>query len=433
MPSGGLLARLDALVTRERVRNYSLIFGVLTLGALVVNTVAGGYPVTRSGNVVTPDYLAHWTGGRLLLDGRATELYDPAVQSALQHAAVPGSTGLSWFVSPPVAAGPYAVLALLPYGASALVWTAITAALLVFALTLVRPWVAEAGRRDVAVLAVVFLGSPATLELLGAGQDSAVALVLLLGGLRLLAAGRPGTAGLVLALGIFKPQLFALVPLVLLLQRSHRALAGFAVGVVGLVALTLPLVGVRGWQAWWAALESPLYQQHVQVGQTWKMQSISSLGTALGAPAWTAYAVFALGAVVLALLLRRGRGLAQTWAITVLTTVVFSPHVMSYDLVLLLPAAAYTLGRVNSRAIRLSAVLTTALVGSIGLRYLLSELGSGWPVLAAPWSALGLLAIWLVLARAPAEQSPGPRPTAGTSGSAVRAVPPMSSSRPVRP
>lgn len=400
-----MLARLDALITRERARNYSVIFLVLGLAALAVNAAFGRFPVTWSGAVAAPDYLAHWTGGRMLLDGRVAQLYDPAAQAGLQHDAVPGATGVSWFVSPPVAAAPYMVLALLPYGPSALVWTAVTTALLGLALVLARPWVDVSRRGDFTVLAVVFLGSPVTLELVGAGQDSAVALVLLLLGLRLLAGGLPVTAGLVLALGIFKPQLFALVPLVFVMQRQRRALAGFVAGAVGLVVLSLPVVGVRGWQSWLQALKSPLYQQHVQVGQTWKMQSLPALATALGAPGWSGYAGLGLGAVALALWVRRtDADAARVWAVTVLTTVVFSPHVMQYDLVLLLPVMAFAMARLNIASVRLLAVLTTTLVGSIAFRAPFLEWGPWWGLVAAPWPAVPLFAIWVVAVR---DRSPG--------------------------
>jgi hypothetical protein len=424
-----VLDRLDALLTRERVRNYSLIFLVLGLAALVANASLGHYPVSWSGQVVLPDYLAHWTGGRMLLEGRLGELYDPAAQAARQQAAVPGPTGLSWFVSPPVAVAPYAVLALLPYGASAVLWTLLTAGLLGLAVALGRGWVAPEHRRDYGVLVLVFLGSSAVLELVGSGQDSAAALVVLLLGLRLLGSGRAVAAGLVLALGVFKPQLFAFVPLVLLLQQRYRALAAFVGGSVALVLLSLPLVGLGAWRSWLGALASPLYQGQVQVGQTWKMQSVSALATALGAPGWTAYAVFVLGALVLVVLLRGTPAPpAEVWALAVLSTVVFSPHVMQYDLVMLLPVLVVALPYAGRRALRLLALLTGVTLYTVAFRNL--GQGGGWAVLGAPWSALALFAVWLLAVRervgvsrprwtgrlSPAGRGPRRRPAADRTG-----------------
>jgi hypothetical protein len=328
-------------------------------------------------------------------------LYDPAAQARLQHGLVPGSVGVSWFVSPPVAVWLYLPLAWLPYGVSTVVWTAVSAGLLAASLLLAQPQTTGQGRRDYAVVVVVFAASPVVLELVGGGQDSAVALLVLMLGIRLLLVGRGVLAGCVLALGIFKPQLFVLVPLALLIQQRYRATAAFTATAVMLCALSVITVGIAPWRSWWAALSSPLYQESVQVGQTWKMQSVSSLLTALGAPAAVSYLVLALGASALVLTTRRiGHDSAQVWALTVLTTVVFSPHVMLYDLVILLPAMTWVAYRLNVRAVRLLSVALAALLATVALRYAVSSTSQDhWALLAAPWSALPLLGLWWVVMR----------------------------------
>ena len=67
-----LAHRIDAIVVRERLRNYSLI--IVAFGAVTVLATA----VLAPDKVLT-DYLAHWTGGRMLLDGRGGLLYDAAL------------------------------------------------------------------------------------------------------------------------------------------------------------------------------------------------------------------------------------------------------------------------------------------------------------------------------------------------------------------
>jgi hypothetical protein len=399
--------RCDVLIDRERVRNYSLIFLVLGSVALLVNVLCGDFPLTLAGGAVLPDYLAHWTGGRMILDGQLVSLYDPAAQARLQHELVPGSVGVSWFVSPPVAVWLYVPLAWLPYGVSAVAWTALSAGLLAASLVLSQPPSVGLRRRDYRIVVVVFAASAPVLELLGGGQDSAVALVMLMLGIRLLAGGQNVLAGCVLALGVLKPQLFVLVPVALIVQQRYRAAVACASAALVLCGLTVVALGVSPWQSWWAALTSPLYQESVQVGQTWKMQSVSSLLTALGAPTTVSYLVLALGVAALVLRTRRIRhDSAQVWALTVLTTVVFSPHVMLYDLVLLLPAMTWVAYRLNVRAVRLLSVALAALLATVALRYAVSSQGQdGWPLLAAPWSALTLLGLWFIMMRFP--------PTAG--------------------
>lgn len=269
-PIRAVAGHLDALITRERVRNYSWIFVVLGVLAHLLNGALGAFPVTASGEVLLPDYLAHWTGARLVLQGQAAVLYDPAVQAQLQHEQVPGSPGLSWFVSPPFTVLLYLPLALLPYEVSALVWCALTVGLLVMSLLLLRPLVPASVQIDYRLLALVFAASPALLALVAAGQDTAVVLVLFVVGLRCLAAGRDVTAGCLLALTAFKPQLLVFVPLVLLLpvmtfvhaRMNHRCVrllgAGAAV-LLATIALRHLAAGQLGWpqqlvEAPWSAV-----------------------------------------------------------------------------------------------------------------------------------------------------------------------------------
>ena len=402
-----LAAGVDGLLTRERVRNYSWICLVLGLAAQVANAALGHFPLTGAHDVLLPDYLARWTAGRLVLEGHAGVLYDPAAQEQLQHALVPGSRGLSWFVSPPFAVLGYLPLALLPYGVSALGWAVVSVTLLVVAARAVRPLADGAGSPgagDLRLLLLVFAASPAVLELVAAGQDTAVVLVLVVVALRLLLDGREIAAGTLLALATVKPQLLVLVPVALLAQRRHRAVAAFATGTAALVLLSLPLVGTSGWRSWLAALHSPLYRTGVQQGQTWKMQSVSALATALGAPTVTGWLVLAVGAGVLVVRARRVRSdTRHVWALTLLTTVVCSPHVLQYDLVLLLPVMVFLHDRVDTRAVRLLGFGTVLLLATVAVRHVLAgPLGGTGQLLEAPWSALTLLGVWFALLRVPA-------------------------------
>jgi hypothetical protein len=419
-----LVSRVDSLITRERVRNYSWILLITSLVVAVPHAALGRFPVALSGEIVFPDYLAHWTGGRLLLEGREDMLYDPAFQLEFQRAAVPGTPGLSWFVSPPVAAGMYLPLAWLPYGTSALLWTGLMVGAFALCLRLVRPLV-RTRSRDFSLLVLAFTATPAVFEVLGAGQDSLAALLILVVGLRLLLAGRDGAAGATLALGIVKPHLFVLVPVALLIQKRYRASGAFVGVAFALVLASVAVVGVQGWLNWVNAISSPLYAEAVQVHQTWKMQSVSALGTALGAPHVIAYATLAIGCVALAVGLNRSRGDTEhVWALTLMTTVVFSPHVMVYDLVILLPVATYCLTRLNIRSVRVLAVLTILLLWSVPIRQLAARHDDMWTLLAAPWSAVTLLLLWVVLMRwmptgEPAYEHRGP--TEDTSGRRIGA------------
>jgi hypothetical protein len=390
------------IFTRERVRNYAWIFLGFGFGSILLAAVLGDFPRVLGGQPLLPDYLAHWTGGRMLLDGRLGDLYDPRVQASLQHAEIPGYEGLSWFVSPPFAALLYLPLAWLPYGASALVWLALSIVMGVLVLRWVRPLLFGDLAGETRLFTVAFLATPAVFEVLGAGQDSVLLVLLWVAGVRLMAADRPGAAGAVLALGLFKPQLLCLVPVLFVVRRQWRALAAFtAVGaLLGLVSLAVfGLSGIRGWLD---ALASPLYGDKVQEGQTWKMQSGSALLTDLTGVPWLAYVYLAVGAALLWVVLARTRpDIRADWALVALWTVSCSPHVVVYDVVVLLPAVAWLFSMRNAGALRWIALAVFALQWTTSLRFAAaSRLPDAWSLMDAPWTAIPLTALCVVAARA---------------------------------
>jgi len=387
--------------TRERVRNYAWIFLVFGFGSIVVAAVLGDFPRVLGGQPLLPDYLAHWTGGRMVLDGRLAELYDPAVQAHLQHAEIPGYDGLSWFVSPPFAALLYLPFAWLPYGASALVWLSLSVALGALALRWVRPLLFGDLAGESRLFTVAFLASPAVFEVLGAGQDSVLLVLVWVAGLRLLVDGRQGAAGAVLSLGLFKPQLLCLVPLLFVMRRQWRALAAFA-GVGLLLALISLLVfGIAGIRDWVHALASPLYSSKVQEGQTWKMQSGSALVTDLTGLPWLAYVYLVVGAALLCVVLWRARPDVQAdFALVALWTVSCSPHVVIYDAVILLPAAAWLFSTRNAGAVRWAALAVFVLQWTTSLRFAAaSRLPDAWTLLDAPWTAVPLTMLCVLAVR----------------------------------
>jgi hypothetical protein len=392
-----LLTWADALLVRERVRNYALILIGMGWLALLVNTALGPFPVTLSGVVVAPDFLANWTSGRLILLGRVDELYDPAAQTALQVATVPSTSDLSWFISPPTTALLFVPLAALPYGWAALVWAAVTVAALGLALSWARPLL-RSRQGDHRLFVLVMWSTPPVFELIGSGQSTALALLVVMLSLRLAGRGKEIGAGAVLAAGLYKPHLFVLVPVVLLVQRRYRALGALTATSVLVVLATLPAVGPGAWTSWARALASPLYSDQIKVGLGWKMQSVSALNTALGVPANTAYVYLLIGIAAFVWVARRFReDTSRVWALALMTTVVFSPHAMVYDLVLLAPVAAFFLGRRNTRAARVLGVLTCVVLWSTPLRYAVATLDPRWQLLSAPWSAVPLLGLWLLL------------------------------------
>lgn len=398
--------RVDGWITPERLRLYPLFFLVASAIGVTLSSVARIIAPGLQGAWM-PDYLAHWTGGRLIFSPSSTSLYDPLIQNALQQGALGVNPSLSWFVSPPIVAVFYWPLAVLPYTLSGLVWFAISTALLVWSVLSMRTLAPGLMVRKKQVVILAVLASPVVFELLGGGQDSAFILAVWLIGIRLLGNQHPIWAGAILGLGCAKPQLVVLVPVIFLITKNYRALASFAAVGACLVAISATVVGIQGLKQWLAALSSPLYMAQVQHGQAWKMLGLPSFVQAFLPPAWQTWLTplltilpLPVGASFLVLQIwkvRRYRvDTKAIWVATLATTAVFSPHLASYDAILLVPVVVYLLDRRPTALVRVSAVAAFFLIYiSPALHF--AAVNVPWPLTAveAAWAALPLAAIWL--------------------------------------
>jgi hypothetical protein len=397
--------RVDELITVDRLRIYPIVFLVGSLLGVTISSLVRMADPTIQGPLM-PDYLAHWTGGGMLFSVDPSKLYDPETQISFQKNALGAEVPLSWFVSPPIVAALYAPLALLPYNLSGMLWFILSAALLVgCALSLKKLAPMLMGRkRNVVILAI--LASPPVFELLGGGQDSAFILAVWLAGIRLLNGRHNVWAGVVLALGIAKPQLVVLVPLVLLATRNFRALASFIAACSLLLGVQIGLVGLDGLFRWVCALSSPLYMEEVQQGQAWKMVSLPSfvqglLPEAIGhwlAPIVTSISL-PVGAAILLFRLhklrKRSLDTNAIWVATMATTAIFSPHLATYDAVLFIPIIVFLLERRQSRRLRVATVAAFGLLWMVPVLYMAAA-PLPWPlgIIDAPWSAIPLAVIW---------------------------------------
>ncbi len=327
----------DRLFTRERLTIYPRVIVAFSLLIWAATIVFGDPPITTSGDSVLPDFLAYWTGGNLVANGHASSLYEPAVQAGLQRATLPGiGEGLSWFVAPPFVAVLYLPLGAIPYGWAAALFIVLSLGALYLVGRNLVPMIRRDPSTPVGVFMVAVAASPAVFDALGAGQNSPFLLLLWVLALQQLRSGRAATAGALFATTIFKPHLVLLIPVWFLVRRNWRALGGFVLAGAALFVFPLAFFPFQTFEMWRAAMTSNAFGHYVQVGQTWKMESMSALLTDV--TGWPRVDVLVLGAGALGLAwwlakLRPDplRDLAATSAVTVLC----APHVMLYDALLL--------------------------------------------------------------------------------------------------
>ncbi|MEQ7872713.1 glycosyltransferase family 87 protein [Sphingomonas sp. ASV193] len=247
-----------------------------------------------SGLVVGRDFLNFWMAGRAAWQSDPARFYDLATYQQATAAIVgPDYPGQVWSYPPSIMlfAAPFGRL---PYDVALGLFS--LAGPLVLGL-LLRAWQVE--RRTL----VAALLSPAAVFALISGQFAFLAAAIILAALRL-RRGRPWLSGLLLGLLTVKPQLGLLFPVLLLAERNWRAIAAAALATAALVALSS---AIWGWSAWTAYVTAGLPTQSrvlsdpELLGAPFMPTTFMNLRT-LGASVTAAYAVQAVVAVLMALL-----------------------------------------------------------------------------------------------------------------------------------
>jgi alpha-1,2-mannosyltransferase len=345
--------RLGRVLSWKRARAYALTLVALYVVAWVDVLLRGSVPLNSSGTPIGGDYIAFHAAGRLVLSGRAAELYDHSAVSQLQQALLGGRIPNfhDAYRNPPFFAALFAPLAGLDLLHGFAVYSLVGLACLGLAIWLLvqeLPWLRPRWRG----LVVLVLAFPPVYFGLIDGENAVFSLLLYVLIYRALARGNAHAAGVWAALGLFKPQLFFVFPLIFLATRRWRALAWYAAVAAVLLGASLALVGPAGMAAWLRILVEPETGNATVNG--WRMASLKSFFDAL-LPGQTLlslslYAASALGFLVV--LLRVWslpvRSLPLLWALTSLVAVLVDPHLVDYDLTVLVPAGVLAGARMPS-------------------------------------------------------------------------------------
>lgn len=258
------------------------------------------------------------------------------------------------FVYPAWVALPYVPLAALPYDlAGALHVVLMLVALVAAALLGARVFAIP---REWAVLGTL-AWAPAAAGVVS-GQNTSLALLLVVGAAAALQAGRPLLAGVLAGVLFYKPQLDVPVALTLAWRGLGRVMAAAALVVAAQYLLgVLAAGGDWGWPAtWWATLQT--YNPLDLAANGWQAVSLPALLGRL-TPGGAAPGSFAgpalVGYVLAALIVLRSLPALRRWsperaiALACAAGLVISPHAWVYDAALLLPALAVFAGGARAR------------------------------------------------------------------------------------
>ena len=294
------------------------------------------------------DSLAFYTGATLIWNGRADDLYDLETQRSLQEELLPSQYrqdrphqwDLLPFISPP-----FVALALAPLaGLSLPVFYAVTGGLLVLLIAVLvvalqctaNAW-PESRRLLLFMLTVLWL--PVSWSLMQGQMATLLAAAFALGYLAL--RNNQGIlAGIILSTLWIKPQYAVLVLPALLVWRRWVGAGAFAASTLALLGASWATVGLDGLSSY-----ARLLSQIDMLGPEYSVFSANYntlsglLVRVFGESGW-AWLLLAGLLVVLALLRSRQGFGPHSYALLILTSVLVSLHTHSYDLAVLLPAAA---------------------------------------------------------------------------------------------
>lgn len=329
--------RSGAWLTPSRMRNYALLVLAISLAGLIGLVAMSDHMIDRNGKPIGTDFSNVYAAGVLTLSGKAPDAYDPALQHAAEKAVFEGRDVpfFGWHY-PPFFLMVAALLALMPYGLALLCWLAVSLPAFMAAVYAIVP------RRETLLATAAF---PAVFVNIGHGQNGFFTAALL-GGFLTLLDRRPVLAGVLLGLLSYKPQFGILIPLVLLVTGRWTTILSAIATVATLVVTSTMLFGMDVWHAF---AESATFTRTVVLeagGTGWeKIQSLFSAVRMWGGgidAAYAAQAALALSLAVSIVWLWRSQAAFELKAAALaIASLLATPYVLDYDLVVLAIAVAF--------------------------------------------------------------------------------------------
>jgi hypothetical protein len=335
-------------LTAARARGYSLILLGLCMVAIAGWIAVSDGLIDRNGKPLGTDFSNVYAAGRLTWQGRPAQAYQPALQHAAEKAVFGGRDVpfYGWHY-PPFFFAVAVIVAAVPYAWGLAIWLAASFAAYLAAMRAILP------RPETLLTAAAF---PAVLVNIGHGQNGFLTAALLGGALHLLDR-RPWLAGLLIGCLAYKPQFGVLIPVALLAGARWRTIGAAAATVAALIAISFATLGGEVWHAF---ADSMNFTQTVvlEQGNTgWeKIQSAFSAVRMWGAGVPLAYAVqIALGLMLassLAWLWYSDAAFELKASALATGSLLATPYVLDYDLVVLAVAIAFFARHGLSRGFR---------------------------------------------------------------------------------
>ena len=327
------------MLTRRRIQ-------LVCLGLLVASLAWHGWDLSpeglldRTGRLKCPDFLQFYTYGTLLRTGQAASLYDPDAHARIARMYVDPRMTLGLFRPnySPAVAWLVAPLSNLPYLRAMTAWLLASSLLYGLGVALllpVLPWL----RRETRTVWGLAAAWPAFFMVLRYGQLSALSFALVALATRLAMSGRDVAAGVALGLLVYKPNLLVAPALILAFAGQWRLLAGVVAGAFAETLGAIATVGPGVFREYVDVLA--FIAQHPESVQLYPAES-HSFGSAFRL--WSAPPSVVMAATIAGLVGAAWAGVRvwrtmkdprPRWAALVLASLIASPHLLTYDLLLL--------------------------------------------------------------------------------------------------
>lgn len=315
------------------------------------------------------DFLQEWIGGRMIVEGRASELFDQESFKNWQHDK--SKIGFDWSAQeffPPVYPPPHYLLAtplsVLPYRFAVLTWLFI----LVLASLVSIAIISRLSQLPLVLVGLAVLIFPPLISSIAMGQKSALWLAILCGTVYLWQNNKPLIAGMLFGLISIKPTLFFLLPIAMLLKREWKFLIGTTWSVALIWGTAFLSMSSNVWPAYLTTIgQIASYTSNSGYRLEWScnLMSLAHLLPSTFAFYFKRIVVPALGLLLLYCIHRdkkktpsQPRFLFFVIAITFL----LSPHAYSYDLVVFLLPVIWMAACDRRHAILTYATLTFSAV-----------------------------------------------------------------------
>jgi glycosyl transferase family 87 len=337
------ILRNGAWLTFERAKLWAIGVLIASAGGLAYLVATSDGLIDYQGRPLGTDFSNVYTAGRMVLEGRAADAFDPRLEHARQKEIFGEQTPFYGWHYPPFFLGVAAALATMPYQLALIVWQAVTLALYLLAMrAIVAPAVPSP---QVGIWLLLALAYPAVFVNIGHGHNGFLTAALM--GFALVTLDtRPILAGILFGLLAYKPQFGLMIPLVLVATGRWRTVFAAAATVAALVIVATLALGMETWRAFFVFAEYTRTTV-LETGETgWhKIQSVFSWARMWGASVPLAYAI--QGAITLAVaaaliwLWRSRESFALKAAALCLATILATPYSLDYDLMVLAPAIAF--------------------------------------------------------------------------------------------